>query len=1481
VSSSGAVKLDAVAGARQQATVDFDKSSDYEKLCWAIAELEKRERKSCDIRKDVDGNLKSRIVRLIGDKPLFSCKLDGVEAKVLWDSGSQVSVVDSEWVSTFAPNAVVRPVSDFLEPDEQVEFMAANNTEVPMVGAVILEFKLGDSSFPVPFVITSGQLSQPIIGFNVMKHMICSGERDTVISSLRDAMGDVAVGKITVMVNLISRNFEDTDCVGTLKSTRNILIPAKGVARIKCRVKGDVRGMDLSFVCSKPLVGDWDSDLEVTESLGEIVRGRTPHVNIEIRNNSSKPKEIKENMVVGEISSVTAVIPIKLDKGYVDKVNVNSLEIGVEEDSKGTESPIRADAPEFVPGSQENHETLNLVEGQKWLPKANLDHLTPEQRAEIEQLLWEECDLFARNDTDIGEIPELQMDIKLTDEIPVNEAYRHLPRKLYDDVKTYLNDLIINGWIAESTSAYASPIVCVRKKDNTMRMCVDYRKLNLKMIPDRHPIPRVQDILDGLGGQKFFSTLDMAKAYHQGFIKESCRKYTAFATPWALYEWLRIPFGLKNAPAAFQRYISQALMGLLDRVCMAYLDDVLVYGKTFKEPVTNLKQVFKRLKSKGVKLRVDKCHFAKQEVRYLGRLVSEEGYRPDPEDIKALEKFRVAPNNVGEVRSMLGFLGYYRGHVKDFAKRMKPVYDLIKADKSSESPGPAKAKSGKTVYDKRRMVTWTAELQTIIDQIIDTLQSPEVMAYPDFDQPFILNCDASGYGLGAVLYQRQNDKLRVISYASRTLTDAEKNYHLHSGKCEFLALKWSVTEKFSDYLGYGAHFTVFTDNNPLTYVMTSAKLNATGMRWVGELADYDFTLKYRPGKDSADADGLSRNPLTIEELERECTETVGRQDLSVIFSPPDVSNILPIDVKVLECPVFPSDLKAISSSELGKAQSDDHIVGPIYRAVALNIRPKKKEWIALSRKSRLLCQQWEKLQIDNGVLMRKTPRYSQVVLPQIYHSLVFSELHQKMGHLASDRVECLARQRFYWPHMATDIEYFIKKKCSCVFTKKPNVQERAKLVPIGASYPFEVVSVDFLHLDKCKGGFEYVLVVCDHFTRFSQAYATKSKSSRAAAEKLFNHFILQFGFPKRIHHDRGGEFNSQLFKHLHRLANIKESNTTPYHPMGDPIVERYNRTLLNMLKSIPENAKNNWKDHLATLTFAYNSTVHKSTGFSPFYLMFGRESRLPIDGIFPNAGKDGDSEESYGSFVDNWKSRMDEAFQLAARSSKKVDDGNKKRYDARARSVEIEIGDRVVVQNRNKGGTGKLNSYWNPDVYVVVGKRDDIPVYDLREYRDVSTRMASGTKPSKIRRLHRNLLKKVNEMREPENDQQPSLATPPIASKKKVKFVKEPEEVPIPTEESSDDEGVLVVREGIAVPYPDGDPPGDEGDEVHVDEEATVVNEHEEVSSEEELSADEEYVTEDSDEENSPPRRSSRPRAERRVFMYDKLGGNPSLQPLQ
>ena len=248
------------------------------------------------------------------------------------------------------------------------------------------------------------------------------------------------------------------------------------------------------------------------------------------------------------------------------------------------------------------------------------------------------------------------------------------------------------------------------------------------------------------------------------------------------------------------------------------------------------------------------------------------------------------------------------------------------------------------------------------------------------------------------------------------------------------------------------------------------------------------------------------------------------------------------------------------------------------------------------------------------------------------------------------------------------------------------------------------------------------------------------KSSKAAAEKLFNHFILQYGFPKRIHYDKGPEFNSNLFKHLHRLTGIRASNTTPYHPMGDGQVERMNRTLINMLKAIPENEKKNWKDHLSKLLFAYNSTVHKSTSFSPFFLMFGRESRLPIDGIFPNCLDDVIKETgSYGEFVNQWKRRMDEAFQIANNNIRKKSDYNKIRYDQKIKSVEIEVGDYVLMQNvEQKGGTGKLNSFYKQTVYEVVGQCDDLPVYEIKGI--------GGDIRSKTKKVHRNLLRRVNDV---------------------------------------------------------------------------------------------------------------------------------------
>ncbi|KAF7640821.1 hypothetical protein LDENG_00011870, partial [Lucifuga dentata] len=247
-----------------------------------------------------------------------------------------------------------------------------------------------------------------------------------------------------------------------------------------------------------------------------------------------------------------------------------------------------------------------------------------------------------------------------------------------------------------------------------------------------------------------------------------------------------------------------------------------------------------------------------------------------------------------------------------------------------------------------------------------------------------------------------------------------------------------------------------------------------------------------------------------------------------------------------------------------------------------------------------------------------------------------------MGHQGAERTVSLVRDRFFWPYMQSDIEHYVTKACTCIKQKKPVYEPRAPLTNIVTTQPFELVCIDFLHLDRCKGGYEYILVIVDHFTRFAHAYAATSKSGKTAANLIFNDFALKFGFPSRIHHDQGGEFENQLFAQLKKLSGVAGSRTTPYHPMGNGQVERMNRTLLQMLKTLTETQKSNWKESLNKLVYAYNCTRCEVTGYSPFYLLFGRSPRLPVDMLFGLYTKSGSGDQR--DYVRKWKQGMDEAY---------------------------------------------------------------------------------------------------------------------------------------------------------------------------------------------------------------------------------------------
>lgn len=1212
----------------------------------------------------IDGEIQKPDI--VGSCPGVEVEVAGVKVPCILDTGSQVTLFSESFVQKWLGHVKPKGAEDL----NWLTLKAANGLSIPYVGYAILDFAVAGVKVPGKgVVIVKDEClggDKGVLGMNVIidcwKGLFKEGHpgpasfKVTVTSAAKREWE-----RAFVVCNRISQDETGDGRIGVARLNRQcpVEIPPASEMVLWAQLR---EGQHPTVSCVLVEGTGEESEWQVARTLSHIKRGKVP---LRIKNVNPYPVTIPQRYPLAYVFQVCPQqvhgereLAVRFTDPRTVEVNVHNVK-----------------APPTA-----NHPLSDIQWGEV---------LSKDQQAKADQLLHRWSAVFAAHEEDFGRTDAVLHTIPTGEAAPSRERYRPIPPTLYAELRGLLQSMLETGVIRESASPWAAPIVLVRKKDGAWRFCVDYRRLNALTHKDSFPLPRIEESLTCLRQSSWYSTLDLASGYWQVEVDARDREKTAFTTPLGLYEFNRMPFGLCNAPATFQRLMQRCLGGMINESLLIYLDDVLLFSPDFDSHLQHLEAAFEKLWQYGLKLQPHKCKFFQRKVNFLGHVVSKEGVATDPEKTAAVQQWP-PPTTVKEVRSFLGFVGYYRRFIPSFSKIAAPLHSLL---------------VGTAALGKRdQPVQWTPECDVVFRTLKDSLLSAPILAFADFSKPFNLYTDASFEGLGAVLAQVQEGRERVIAYASRSLHPSERNDKNYSSfKLELLGLKWAVTEKFKDYL-WGATFTVFTDNSPLVH-LDSARLGATEQRWVAQLANFQFTLKYRPGVANRNADALSRlGPV-----------------------PQSQANILRVGEEDHRVPEDPEDWLA--------QQRADPALQEICRWLRQGKQPDRTSRQAAPEMARRLLLDWDRLYLDATGLQRKVrdpgtgQTRAQLVVPKALTRRLWERYHVALGHLGVERTEAALRQGYFWPRMGRDLRDWTAECPTCICSKAgPEV--RAPMHSIATSYPLEIVAIDFLSLGRPADTYQYLLVVTDLFSRYGWAFPTKDQTAETTARVLWRGLIQTWGCPEKILSDRGAAFESSLLDHLLQLYGGKKLRTTPYHPQGNGSCERFNKTLLSLLGSLEEQDKARWPDHLPALLMAYNTTVHSSTGMTPYFIMYGRHARLPVDiatGLAPQQLK-----YDLNDWVHAHHQILTNAFHQAQSHSQRQQERDKQRYDRRSRTVPLLPGERVLVRNFRRRSQGKLAPHWQRTPFVVIAQvQPGHPVYKVRP--------EGGSGPEKT--IHRNNLR--------------------------------------------------------------------------------------------------------------------------------------------
>lgn len=898
------------------------------------------------------------------------------------------------------------------------------------------------------------------------------------------------------------------------------------------------------------------------------------------------------------------------------------------------------------------------------LSKLRLDHLNDEETKAIHTLCLEYKDIFYCESLPLSFTNQVKHRIRTINEDPIYiKPYRQAPAQA-EEIKQQVEKLLKDNVVKESHSPWSAPVHVVPKKMDASgqikyRMVVDYRRLNEITVDDRYPIPNICDLFDKLGKSTYFSTLDLASGYHQIEIEETDREKTGFSTQNGHYEFLRMPFGLKTAPATFQRTMNNVLRGLQGIHCLVYLDDILIYSNGLQDHLTKLRAVFDRLRQTNFKIQLDKSEFLRKEVQYLGHTLTKDGLQPNNDKIQAVLTYPI-PQTQTEIKRFLGFVGYYRRFVKDFSKITQPLTACLK---------------------KGKKVITDAKFIEAFQKCKELLINAPILQYPDMTKPFILTTDASEVAIGAVLSQGPVGSDKPVAYASRTLTDTEQKYS--AIERELLAIVWA-TKHFRPYL-YGNKFTVYTDHQPLAWLNKFKEVSSKLTRWRLRLLEYDFDIIHKNGKQNANADALSRIQLNavghdddismivnIDDKEQQIQEHVQEliEQIETLAKPrrkTDDSGTLTIsdsdrtttaspvslpDTDILEERLdYPIPSESSSAQTIHSARDMESLGIPILQE-AIDTKPNQIlvfSWFRNNLQVKDLSRDNQKvlevfLPLNNEQLIKDFLK--KYIRPKIKYFIYFEnqEHRKEFGRViialfkrgAVNFYECTERvvyiedeqeqkaivnkihdgktchrgitetikrirRSYHWPNMHETVAAMLNscEKCKASKYDRKPIKPTLQLTQTQEA-PFQEIFIDIFSIES-----KHYLTLIDAFSKIGQAVEVPSRSTPEIVRALFKYFSF-YGIPRKISCDPGTEFNNELLRELTDLHKIQLHIGTPNNPNSMGMIERFHSTIIEIYRLAKYERK--YTDAASVMTYAvmaYNNTIHSATDLTPFEVVFG------------------------------------------------------------------------------------------------------------------------------------------------------------------------------------------------------------------------------------------------------------------------------------